>query len=224
MSRPLVGTVAILASLSGCEFGGDLPPDLQPDDSDTPGAGGEPENGSGGAGGALTPEERVRLPFAVADHFVPFGYMGAGTEGKIVDHPNDCLERPSGAQGKCYSFTFTPEGTVAEWGGVYWLSEADNWGERPGRLVEAGARQVRFRAAASRPGATVRFLVGGIAAGEAFSDEFSAQSDLQLTSELSTYSIDLTNAEYEAGVLGGFGWSTETDTPVKVWLDDIRWE
>ena len=38
------------------------------------------------------------------------------------------------------------------------------------------------------------------------------------------YELDLSDVEYPAGVLGGFGWSLESSEPVELFLDDIRWE
>ncbi len=210
-----------LTVTGGCNFGGDLPSDFE-------GATGGSQTGgdpgiSGGAQGE-TPAH-MRLPFTVADHFVPFGFMGAGTKGAITDHPNDCLERPDGAQGICHSFTFIPTGNPAEeWGGLYWLSREDNWGSERGVLVEPGARQVRFLAATSRPGAVVRFLAGGIDAGEEFADQFAVYQDIVLGDTYQSYSLSLEGTAYEDGVLGGFGFSAIVEEPMKIWLDDIRWE
>jgi hypothetical protein len=87
--------------------------------------------------------------FAVSDHFVPSGFMGDGEYiGNVVMDVNNqyCKDRPPGAQGYCYRFTYY-EGVV-DWAGVFWVHPANNWGTRPGRAIDGkNFKQVRFKVA-----------------------------------------------------------------------------
>jgi hypothetical protein len=85
--------------------------------------------------------------FAVSDHFTPSGFMGDGEYmGKLVmDVDNEhCKERPPGAKGYCYRFTYW-EGPK-DWAGAFWVHPANNWGTRQGRaIVGRNFKQVRFK-------------------------------------------------------------------------------
>jgi hypothetical protein len=105
--------------------------------------------------GPTNPETLVEDPgplsqtFAVSDHFTPSGFMGDGEYmGKLIMDVNNeyCKERPPGAQGYCYRFTYW-EGPK-DWAGVFWVHPANNWGTRPGRaIVGRNFKQVRFKIA-----------------------------------------------------------------------------
>lgn len=184
--------------------------------------------GQGGLGGespvrlsASNDPDELSLPFAVDEHFVPFGYMGEPVT--VFDDPNRCIERPEGAQGRCHAYSFL--GTVDEgWRGLYWLSEFNNWGASPGRQIMPGARRVSFFAKSSIDGLLVYFLVGGIKSDLDYEDSFDVRVPIKLTSEFQRYTLDVSGAEYDQGVLGGFGWGLLSSESGSLWIDDIRWE
>lgn len=182
-------------------------------------------SGTGGAGmGGALPEQTIYLPFAVDDHFVPYGFMGAGTDGALKRDPNECASRPEGAQGQCHRYDYIVPEVADGWAGLYWLTTYENWGMSPGRPIETGASRVVFHAASDPPGAPVRFFAGGLDSDLAYFDAFNRWVDPALTSELSEVVIDLGGTEYSSGVLGGFGFSLASSVPVTIYIDDIRWE
>jgi hypothetical protein len=187
-----VGLGVVLVLAPGCNEVGSRPdwefPDGLGGEVD---AGGAPSSGgvtsSGGqstvilGGGANYSPGLLTLPFAVDDHYVPFGFMG-DQELALTSDPNDCTGRPSGAQGTCHHFRYElyPEGEA--WAGLYWLTTYDNWGERPGWEVEEGASRVAFFAKSEPPGAPVTFFVGGLSLDGGYADDFDVNLELELTS------------------------------------------
>src|SRR5690606_18830040 len=112
---------------------------------------------------------------------------------------------PEGAQGRCHYFSYA--GTAEGWAGLYWLAGYENWGDDPGLSIEPGPTRVRFYAASNPPGLPVQFMVGGVDDPKhPHRDSFARTLLPDLTEDLLQYEIDLRGAEYDAGVLGGFGW------------------
>lgn len=212
----------------GCEQGGERP--SLP--GTTGGAGGESDSEVLGGSppdrheGSRDPGE-LSLPFAVDEHYVPFGYMGSPVT--IFRDPNDCQERPEGAQGHCHAFRFL-ELPEPAWRGLYWLSEYDNWGKDAGRRIMPGATKVSFFAATDVKELKVYFLVGGVGSDSPpeealeFKDTIDAEIEIVVTPELRKYTLAIPSVDYAAGVLGGFGWGVYTVEGGRLWLDDIRWE
>lgn len=206
-----------------CSHGGEL---SELDWESAGGSEGDPTQGGLGGEmpsrqGASDDESELSLPFAVDEHFVPFGYMGDPIT--VFDDPNNCMDRPEGAQGRCHAYSFL----AAEddgWRGLYWLSEFNNWGSSPGRRIMSGAQQVSFVAKSSQDGLTVHFLVGGIKSDLAHADSFDVRVPIVLSSEFQRYTLDISAAEYGEGVLGGFGWGIFSADSGRLWIDDIRWE
>ena len=186
-------------------------------------------------------------PFAVSEFFSPSGHMGDGAvPGPLtVDIDENCKERPPGARGDCYRFTYVPSTQL--WAGVYWQYPSNNWGPQPGwplaqRADDGGTlpvfTTVTFQAASNVEldalgnALQVRFIVGGIKGGFQYSDDF--QFSLFKTDVSTTwkaYSIDISGIPFES-VIGGFCWVTNypmnTDpkaAPTHVlYLDDIVWQ
>jgi hypothetical protein len=175
------------------------------------------EGGAAGSGNQM-----LHLPFAVDDHYVPYGYMGAGEEA-LKEDPNDCATRPEGAQGDCHRYDYAAPTESDQWAGIFWLTTYDNWGDAPGWPVEAGAERVVFRAASDPPGAPLEFFVG-LASELEYSDLFHRAITPALTTEMEEFSIELSGASYSTGVLGGFGFSLASPEEYTIFLDDIRWE
>jgi len=68
-------------------------------------------------------------------------------------------------------------------------------------------------------------MVGGVSdENHPYADTFARTLSPDLTTTLTRYEIDLSGAEYDPGVLGGFGWVIFTSEPGELFIDDIRWE
>jgi hypothetical protein len=221
----LASIVLIVSSACACDAGGERPEI----------SGGEAPSDTGGSsswGGQNSHDVRVALPFVVDHHFHATGYMGAAVS--EVDEPpvlssdrNVCRPRPEGAQGRCHYFRYA--GAAEGWVGLYWLAGYENWGESPGLSIEPGPTRVRFYAASNPPGLPVQFMVGGVGSVDdpehPHADTFvRTLSPDDLTTTLVPYEIDLRGAEYDQGVLGGFGWFIFSSEPGELFIDDIRWE
>jgi hypothetical protein len=187
-------------------------------------------------------------PFAVSQFFSPSGHMGDGAvPGPLtLDINENCKERPAGARGDCYRFTYVPSTQL--WAGVYWQYPSNNWGTQHGWPLAQRAdgmggtlpvfSSVKFKAASNvAPDATgsalsVQFIAGGINGGFTFSDEFKFSIfKTDISTEWKDYSIDISGVPFST-VIGAFCWVTNypmnTDpstAPTHVlYLDDIVWE
>lgn len=170
------------------------------------------------------------LPLAVSSVFAPSGYMGDGAGGTAVVADTECAERPSGARGDCYRFTYTAGPLL--WSGVYWQFPPNNWGSAEGKAMPAGASHVAFYAAGAAGGEVLTIKIGGIRDTTLpYSDTMSAQGTFTLTTEMTRYTVDLAGQSYDK-VIGGFSWATAypegtnpaTAAPIVFFLDDVVWE
>ena len=77
----------------------------------------------------------IKGAFLVSNFFTPSGLMGDGAvpDRVTVDINEHCKERPPGAQGDCYRFTYIP--AEVHWAGAFWVYPANNWGATRGRPV-----------------------------------------------------------------------------------------
>jgi hypothetical protein len=188
----------------------------------------------------------VSIPFAVSDYFSPSGDMGDGEHAGYVttDIDEHCIERPDGARGDCYRFTYsTHSPSDLLWAGVYWAYPANNWGTRPGRRIDAGSPngpvlpQVSFYAASDQDMLPLTFFVGGIQyptqlTGYPYQDKFQEHLSVNTTAQYQKYTIPLTPGDPYDSVIGGFGWvygyPSGSDPlslePVVIYVDDIVWE
>lgn len=183
--------------------------------------------------------EVLSAPFTVSDYFVPSGYMGDASLTKVTPKPMQldygaCLPRPAGAEGDCYRFRYTPapvgDGGVG-WGGVYWQSPANNWGQDSPQPVRPGATRVSVVAAGGSGGEVVTLLVGGLSATDPdgaplpFTDTFRAELPVVLTTAPTRYEVPIpADAQYDH-VVGGFGFSVSAAGPAAqtLYFDDVRW-
>jgi hypothetical protein len=169
--------------------------------------------------------------------FVPSGFMGDSPADfnsiKMSSDSSLCIPRQPGAQGSCYTISWTPTllaGAKSAWVGVYWQYPSNNWGAKPGKAIAPGASKVTFTAAGAAGGEQVEFLVGGVnttggTAGLTYADTFTANVQATLTTSWTRYEVSLAGDTY-ASVIGGFAWSitTSSTTPVTFYIDDIEWE
>jgi hypothetical protein len=178
------------------------------------------------------------VPFTVSDVFEPTGFMGdTPADFNAITMSSDSTNCPSprvsGAQGVCYSVSWSPAmspGASTAWVGVYWQYPADNWGAEVGLPVVEGATKVTFAAVGAAGGEQVQFIVGGIDgkgsdAGLPYADTFKASKLITLTNTWATYEIPLAGDSY-TDVLGGFAWSitASSTAPITFYVDDIQWE
>ncbi len=181
----------------------------------------------------------VPLPFAVDAYFIPTGYMGDGVHpGAIALETSGCkMPRPVGARGSCYKITYKPIAPAMPgypaWAGVYWLSPQDNWGQKPGRTIQAGAKTVSFYAAGTAGSESVAFRAGGVQdTTQPYHDTFRVEQTQMLATSFTRYSLDLSGQAYDQ-VIGGFAWIMTTfdaaswapgAPPIVFYIDDIEWQ
>jgi hypothetical protein len=185
--------------------------------------------------------------FAVSEFFSPSGFMGDGAvPGPLTaDISENCKERPPGARGDCYRFTYVPSSQL--WAGVYWQYPSNNWGTQAGwplaqhqvdGMTLPVFTKVKFQAAsnvepdAAGNGLPVQFIVGGINGGFRYSDDFKFSTfKTDVSTEWKQYEIDISGIPFKT-VIGGFCWVTNypmntdpSSAPVHVlYLDDVVWE
>jgi hypothetical protein len=156
------------------------------------------------------------------NHFVPEGFMGC-TRSIKVDQ-NDTSAPYAGASALKISFTPCSTG----WGGIYWWDPpGSNWCRKPGGFDLTGWTKLTFWARGAEGGEPVEFKVGGLAeaSGEPCDSMELAQTTypLLLTSEWTQYTIPLVGQPLDH-VAGGFVWVTDSQSPITIYLDEIRYE
>jgi len=173
---------------------------------------------------------------AADNHFAPAGWIGDAIIPGRVSLTECWAESPH--QGST-SIRIEYSQNILGWAGMYWLSPAENWGDRPGGIDLAGAKRVTFWARSDTPGAQVKFLVGGVgytldASGNSvcasplhvYPDSLCpAIAQIETLNETWTkYTINLstTPAPNLTHLVGGFGWVAQT--PLVFYLDDIVYE
>ena len=169
------------------------------------------------------------------NHYYPSGWMGdAEQPGRLS--LTECWPANSHSGDTSIRIAYTQP--VIGWAAVYWLSPADNWGDRPGGYDLRGARRITFWARTDTPGTRVKFLIGGIGyetdyKGQAicsnrifqYPDSICPKIEkwITLSTEWTQYSIDLEiNSSDLSHVVGAFGWMA--DSPLVFYLDDIVYE
>src|SRR5688572_30649182 len=100
----------------------------------------------GAAGcGVESPDTTRKAPswFLMSEQFTASGFMEeAGVRHVLKLTMDDCPEREADSLGNCFSFHYDPklfkptEEVKGGCIGVYWQSPPNNWGARPGKIVE----------------------------------------------------------------------------------------
>ena len=187
-------------------------------------AGPTPDAGPGDAGVAADAGEQtqVSLPFWVDDHFAMSGFFPGPPASVEVNE--DCTATGTDPASVCRRITLTPNGGT--FGGFFFQSPADNWGQEPGLPIAPGAVRIRFRAWGAAPGVSAKFGAG-IDNDEPNDDGWHVESAaIALPTEPTEYTVDLAQIRYDL-VVGGFLWVLETPdgaTPRTFFLDNLRWE
>jgi hypothetical protein len=139
------------------------------------------------------------LPLAVDEWFSPSGYMGDGEDGLIED--TACAVRKPDALGRCHRFVWTRG--AKGWAGVFWQFPDGNWGTADGLAMPNDATVVRFDAWGDAGGEVVTFGVG-MGDVDGFGKEL---MNIELTTEVTEYTIELSDIEYTR-IVGGFVWTS----------------
>jgi hypothetical protein len=161
----------------------------------------------------------------VSEAYIASGYMGDGEGGKLVQMRKVTGEmpRPGDTDNMSVKAAYQPGGKG--WAGVYWLSPADNFGDKPGNRIQ-GASKITFWAVGAKGGEIVEFKAGGIT-GKANRDSFEkSMGSVALTNQWKQYTLPLAGQKLTS-VIGGFAWvATATDNPggLTFYLDAIRYE
>jgi len=178
---------------------------------------------TGSCAGGLT----SAAPVDVQKEFNPSGWMGDGEKGKqyvqIVPVAGE-KARVGNENGQVTKIHYQP-GPVG-WAGVYWLSPANNWGDKPPKQIQ-GASKVVFWAAGQKGGEIVEFKAGGVT-GKACQDSFEQSTgQIALTKEWKRYEIPLRKSPGALPVVGAFAWIASSDgNPAGLffYVDGVRYE
>jgi hypothetical protein len=161
--------------------------------------------------------------YAVANHFVPSGWMGDYGDISLDEAETRTFHRG----GNSIRITYQPKGFNG-WAGIYWQTPANNWGTVAGAGFNLqGVQRLTFWARGQLGGEKAEFLVGGIAGQYGDSLQPARRTAiLTLSSEWQQYTIDLQGANLRY-VIGGFGWVTsrvQNPQGATIYIDDIRFE
>jgi len=157
--------------------------------------------------------------------FSPSGWMGDGEYGRdYVEFSEIATDNPhSPPDAIKITYSFGPKG----WTGIYWLNEADNWGDNPGNNYSSeNISRVTFWARGKIGNEVVEFKSGSIKnANKKYKDSYMATSGrVRLTKEWQQYEINLVGKDLSS-VIGGFCWVASKDfnrsNTVTFYLDDI---
>ncbi len=156
------------------------------------------------------------------NHFVPEGFMGCTSGIKVSQ--NDATHPYSGTTS--IKITYTP--CPPSWAGIYWWDPpGSNWCAKPGGFDLTGWTKLTFWARGEKGDEPVEFKVGGLqkANGDACDTMTVAKTTypLTLTTEWTQYTIPLFGEPLDH-LAGGFVWVTDSDKPITIYLDEIRFE
>jgi hypothetical protein len=169
----------------------------------------------------------VTAPLEVEKEFNPSGWMGDAEKGKqyvqMVPVANERARQ--GGDNHLVTRVHYQPGSIG-WAGVYWLSPANNWGDKAPKQIK-GASRISFWAAGEKGGEIVEFKAGGVT-GKACQDSFEVSlGKVALTKEWKRYEIPLRRAQSSFGVLGAFAWVATSDanpSGLVFYIDGIRYE
>ncbi len=160
---------------------------------------------------------------SVKNHFIPSGWMGDYGD---IKYEGACPENPYSGN-TCIKINYCSCGYQgAGWAGIFWQSQANNWG-----YVDAGynlskASKLTFWARGAKGGECVEgFKVGGISGAFPDSDIVSS-GPLVLNKEWTQYTLDLKDKNMSY-ITGGFCWVAkinENKEESTIYLDEIKFE
>jgi hypothetical protein len=156
------------------------------------------------------------------NHFVPEGFMGCWQGIKV--NQNDISNPYKGTSS--IRITWSPCGD--RWGGIYWWDPpGGNWCAKPGGFDLTGWTKLTFWAKGSKGNETVEFKVGGLQKkNEEACDSIEVPVTtypFTLTTEWTQYTIPL-YGQWLDHIAGGFVWVSNSEEPITIYLDEIRFE
>jgi len=149
--------------------------------------------------------------------FAPSGYMG-----DTISIEMDLKSTTSPRSGPtCLQVDFHRS---TGWGGVVWQNPANDWGEEPGGYALHGAQRLIFWAKGAKGGEKVKFGYGLLKPDKEFHDSSGDEREIELTSKWARYTFELKGKNLDR-IKSGFFWVVGGQgTPVRFFLDDIRYE
>jgi hypothetical protein len=179
---------------------------------------------------AVAQEAKAFKPFDVytdkgspANHFIPSGWMGDGSD---INYDDAWVIDPHGGAA-CIKIVYTNAASSgARWAGIYWQNPANNWGSKKGGFDLTGATKLSFWAKGENGGERIEeFKIGGIT-GQYPDSDVAGIGPVVLTKEWKQYTIDLRGKDLSY-ISGGFAWSSNLDvnpSGATFYLDDIVYE
>ncbi|MFA4991177.1 MAG: hypothetical protein WC569_01165 [Candidatus Omnitrophota bacterium] len=157
------------------------------------------------------------------NHYVPAGYMGDYSDVKI---DTASFENPHSGS-TCVKIVYSNAASQgARWGGVYWQSPANNWGDRKGGFDLRGAKKLVFWARGEKGGERIEEIKMGGITGLYPDSDIAGVGPILLTTDWQRYEIDLSGKDLSY-ISGGFCWTTNLDVNpdgATFYLDDIKYE
>jgi len=160
--------------------------------------------------GVLPASQEMSVPVCVYDEgssagnrFRPTNWMG---QQKALALDEYSTQDPHAGR-ECIQVRFSPEGSLDQWAGIYWVGPYMNhWGDYPGYKL-LGAKKVVYWARGERGGETITVSSGGLRSpGKRYSDSFgpvpSSGQSVRLTKNWQRYEIDISGQD-TSSVLGG---------------------
>ncbi|VAW15968.1 hypothetical protein MNBD_BACTEROID05-990 [hydrothermal vent metagenome] len=158
------------------------------------------------------------------NHYIPSGFM---PNGNCIEF-NDAWLQNCHSLKTCMKVSYDVECSRKDqnWGGIYWLYPANNWGNKKGGFDLTGASKLTFWAKGLEGGEQIQeFTVGGISGNYPDSDT-AVIGPVILSDQWKQYSIDLRGKDLKS-ISGGFAWTTSEDVNPETcvfFLDDIKFE
>ena len=171
----------------------------------------------------------------VVNLYAATGWMGDGTNGtKYVQIDETCKVNTRPKRQTCVKITYAI-GPMT-WAGMYWLNEADNWGDSPGADFSSRSfKKISFWARGERGGEVVEFKAGGVwpkpggasAPGRPYKDSFQVtKGKVKLEKDWKHYDISV-EGQTLSSVIGVFCWVANVasnPSGLTFYLDDIQYE
>ncbi len=162
----------------------------------------------------------AKLPLTVFDEptaspiYYPSGYMG---DGGSIQMREDCTDSPKVGD-HCLEVRFTKGDG---WGGVVWQDPPNDWGDAPGGLNLAGAKEMTFWARGAKGGEKVKFCFGLIGEDKPFHDSAKLEMELKLKTEWTRYGFLLSGQDLSR-IKTPFAWSLAANgEPMTFYLDEM---
>ncbi|MDO8489382.1 MAG: hypothetical protein Q7S42_04660, partial [Candidatus Omnitrophota bacterium] len=184
------------------------------------------ERAAGSAmGSAVGPKEFVVYldKNAKDNHYIPSGWMGDYGDIRMNDQVAD---NPHGGTTSIQFVYSAKKSQTQGWVGVYWLSPANNWGNKKGGFDLTGMTKLTFWARGAKGGELLqKVTVGGIKG--TYPDTASVEmGPIELTDTWKQYTVNLVGKDLSY-INGGFSWSTTADLNPEgatFYIDDIKFE